>query len=124
MHKYKIKANISGEPMCYFLCCCKGEDEDDKDNEINLFKLDEKSLEQLEKTEIEYTGRVQNDFIWYIPLRNEMRNCSTDRGALKCSVGLDLLVCVSRLIDGVKIILNRKKKRLRRLHFIELFELI
>ena len=49
--------------MCYFLCCCKGEDDDEKDNEINLFKLDEKSLEQLEKTEIEDTGRVQNNFI-------------------------------------------------------------
>ena len=80
MHKYKIKADISGEPMCYFLCCCKGEDDDEKDNEINLFKLDEKSLEQLEKTEIEYTGRVQNDFIWFIPLRNETRNRSADRG--------------------------------------------
>ena len=49
--------------MCYFLCCCKGDDDEDKDNEINLFKLDEKSLEQLEKTEIEHTGRVQNNFI-------------------------------------------------------------
>ena len=61
MHKYK--AEISGISMCYFLCCCKGDDDEDKDNEINLFKLDEKSLEQLEKTEIEHTGRVQNNFI-------------------------------------------------------------
>ena len=62
MHKYNTKANLSEISMCYFLCCCKGEDEDEN-NEINLFKLDEKSLEQLEKTEIEDTGRVQNNFI-------------------------------------------------------------
>ena len=46
--------------MCYFLCCCKRKNDEDKDNEINLFKLDQKSLEQLEKTEIEHTGRVLN----------------------------------------------------------------
>ena len=64
MLQCNTKAEISGVSMCYFLCCCKGDDDDeDKDNEINLFKLDEKSLEQLEKTEIEHTGRVQNNFI-------------------------------------------------------------
>ena len=56
------KANISKVSMCYFLCCCKRNNDEDKDNEINLFKLDEKSLEQLEKTEIEHTGRVLGIF--------------------------------------------------------------
>ena len=62
MLQCNTKAEISGVSMCYFLCCCKGDDDEDKDNEINLFKLDEKSLEQLEKTEIEHTGRVQNNY--------------------------------------------------------------
>ena len=45
--------------MCYFLCCCKSEEGDrEDDNDINLFKLDEKTLEELEKSQIEHTGRV------------------------------------------------------------------